>query len=75
MFQFINTKCTNTGEEVAAELAVQLRDELLVGRGCDRNRKAAKAQAAACLLKDLEVSWYTLFIVAFSSISLSSYIC
>ncbi|KAG1355238.1 hypothetical protein COCNU_07G013500 [Cocos nucifera] len=51
---FINTKCTNTGEEVAAELAVQLKDELLVGRGCDRNRKSAKAQAAACLLKDLE---------------------
>lgn len=71
---FINTKCANIGEEVAAELAVQLDDELLVGHGCDRNRKAAKAQAAACLLKDLEVSWYTLFIVILSSISVSSYI-
>ncbi|XP_038975924.1 endoribonuclease Dicer homolog 3b-like [Phoenix dactylifera] len=51
---FINTKCIYIGEEVAAELAVQLKDELLEGHARDRNRKAAKAQAAACLLKDLE---------------------
>ena len=55
---FINTTCTKDGDEVVAELTVQLKDDLLVGRGHDRNRKAAKAQAALFLLNELKVVVY-----------------
>lgn len=51
---FIKEKCTNKGELVHAELRLQMIDVLLVGEGCGRNKKAAKGQAAAQLLKNLE---------------------
>lgn len=54
---FIKEKCTNKGELVHAELRLQMIDVLLVGEGCGRNKKAAKGQAAAQLLKNLEVCW------------------
>lgn len=52
---FINTQC-KTGEEVVAEISVQLGDDLLVAHGHDKNRKGAKAKAALHILRDLEVS-------------------
>lgn len=51
---FLNTKCENKGDIVVAVLEVQLKDVLFVRKGCDRNKKSAKGQAAALLLKDLE---------------------
>lgn len=51
---FINLKCTSKGEEVIIEMSVQLRDELLIAQGHDRNKKSAKAKAAACILEDLK---------------------
>lgn len=56
---FINTTCTKHGDEVVAELTVQLKDDLLVGYGHDINRKAAKAQAALVLLNELKVGLST----------------
>ncbi|XP_008793257.2 endoribonuclease Dicer homolog 3a-like [Phoenix dactylifera] len=50
---FLNTKCETKGDTVVAMLEVQLKDVLVVRRGCERNKKAAKGQAAALLLKDL----------------------
>ncbi|KAG1358569.1 putative Endoribonuclease Dicer [Cocos nucifera] len=51
---FLNTKCEFKGDTVVAILEVQLKDVLFVRRGCERNKKAAKGQAAVLLLKDLE---------------------
>ncbi|XP_020256312.1 endoribonuclease Dicer homolog 3b-like isoform X2 [Asparagus officinalis] len=50
----INMAYRNKGEMVVAELSLQLEDDLLVRCGCDAHRKAAKAQAALYLLKDLK---------------------
>ncbi|XP_020094858.1 endoribonuclease Dicer homolog 3b-like isoform X2 [Ananas comosus] len=50
---FINTQC-KTGEEVVAEISVQLGDDLLIAHGHDKNRKGAKAKAALHILRDLE---------------------
>jgi len=52
---FIKSKCTSKGEELIIEMTVQLRDELLIAQGHDRNRKSAKAKAAARILVDLKV--------------------
>jgi len=52
---FINSKCTSKGEELIIEMTVQLRDELLIAQGHDRNRKSANAKAAARILVDLKV--------------------
>lgn len=54
---YMKETCTKKGETVHAELTVQLEDVLLVGRGYDQGRKAAKGEAARCLLKQLEVCW------------------
>lgn len=51
---FLNTKFMSKGDMVVALLEVQLEEVLLVRRGCERNKKAAKGQAALLLLKDLE---------------------
>ncbi|KAJ1295101.1 hypothetical protein BS78_01G198000 [Paspalum vaginatum] len=51
---FMNSKCTSKGEELIIEITVQLRDELLIAQGHDRNRKNAKAKAAAQVLMDLK---------------------
>ncbi|XP_072998886.1 endoribonuclease Dicer homolog 3a isoform X1 [Typha latifolia] len=51
---FLKTNCMNQGEMVIAILEVQLKDILLVRKGCERNKKAAKGQAAFLLLKDME---------------------
>ncbi|RLN41300.1 Type III restriction enzyme, res subunit family protein, expressed [Panicum miliaceum] len=51
---FINSKCTSKGEELIIEMKVQLRDELLIAQGHDRNRKSANAKAAARILVDLK---------------------
>ncbi|KAF8723143.1 hypothetical protein HU200_022299 [Digitaria exilis] len=51
---FMNTKCTSIGEELIIEMTVQLRDELLIAQGHDRNRKSAKAKAASRILVDLK---------------------
>ncbi|CAL4933981.1 unnamed protein product [Urochloa decumbens] len=51
---FINSKCTSKGEELIIEMTVQLRDELLIAQGHDRNRKSANAKAAARILVDLK---------------------
>lgn len=55
---FINLKCTRKGEEVIIEMSVQLRDELLIAQGHDRNKKSAKAKAAARILEDLKVVFF-----------------
>lgn len=51
---FIKEKCTKKGETVHAELTLQLKDVLLIGKGQDRTRKTARGEAARCLLKELE---------------------
>ncbi|CAL8995994.1 unnamed protein product [Prunus brigantina] len=51
---FIKETCTKKGETVHVKLTVQLKDVLLIGEGCDRTKKAAKGEAARCLLKELE---------------------
>ncbi|XP_043722965.1 endoribonuclease Dicer homolog 3a isoform X2 [Telopea speciosissima] len=51
---FIKEMCVTKGDVVHAELRLQLKDVLLKGEGCERNRKAAKGRAALHLLKDLE---------------------
>ncbi|URE47590.1 Ribonuclease III domain [Musa troglodytarum] len=51
---FLNTTCTNEGDMNVAVLEVQLEDVLLVREGREKNKKAAKGQAAYLLLKDLE---------------------
>ncbi|PKA63342.1 Endoribonuclease Dicer like 3a [Apostasia shenzhenica] len=51
---FLNVSCTKEEDMVTAKLDVQLKDALLVRRGCDRSRKAAKGQAALLLLKDMK---------------------
>ncbi|VAH16535.1 unnamed protein product [Triticum turgidum subsp. durum] len=51
---FINSKCSSKGEELSIEMSVQLRDELLIAQGQDRNKKSAKAKAAARILADLK---------------------
>lgn len=58
---FLNAKCENKGDMVVATLEVQLKDVLFVRRGCERNKKAAKGQAAVLLLKDLEVCQSTCY--------------
>nr|POF06045.1 endoribonuclease dicer like 3 [Quercus suber] len=44
----------NEGEIVHVEIRLQLEDELLIGEGYHRNRKAARGQAAKSVLKKLE---------------------
>ncbi|KAL4597279.1 hypothetical protein ACB092_12G222500 [Castanea dentata] len=44
----------NEGEIVLVEIRLQLEDELLIGEGYHRNRKAARGQAAKSVLKKLE---------------------
>uniref|UniRef100_J3N3J6 Uncharacterized protein n=1 Tax=Oryza brachyantha TaxID=4533 RepID=J3N3J6_ORYBR len=51
---FLNSKCTSKGEEVIIEMSVQLRDELLIAQGHDRNKKSAKAKVASRILADLK---------------------
>ncbi|KAK3157823.1 hypothetical protein QOZ80_2AG0128560 [Eleusine coracana subsp. coracana] len=51
---FINSKSTSKGEELIVEMTVQLRDELLIAQGHDRNKKSANAKAAARILVDLK---------------------
>ncbi|KAK9131441.1 hypothetical protein Sjap_011928 [Stephania japonica] len=51
---FIKEKFRNKEEMIHAELLLQLEDVLLVGKGADRSKKAAKSQAALLILKDLE---------------------
>ncbi|XP_039124414.1 endoribonuclease Dicer homolog 3a-like isoform X1 [Dioscorea cayenensis subsp. rotundata] len=51
---FLAVKCLEDGEYVVAELEVQLEVVLLARRGREKNKKAAKAQAAILLLKDME---------------------
>ncbi|XP_028797129.1 endoribonuclease Dicer homolog 3a-like [Neltuma alba] len=51
---FIKERCIQVGDMVHSELRLQMEDVLLVGRGCERNKKAAKAAAASCLLDELE---------------------
>uniref|UniRef100_K4AJR2 Uncharacterized protein n=1 Tax=Setaria italica TaxID=4555 RepID=K4AJR2_SETIT len=51
---FINSKCTSKAEELIIEMTVQLKDELLIAQGHDRNRKSANAKAAARILVDLK---------------------
>ncbi|KAK9101564.1 hypothetical protein Scep_024994 [Stephania cephalantha] len=51
---FIKETCQNKEEMIHAELVLQLEDVLLVGKGVDRSKKAAKGQAALHILKDLE---------------------
>lgn len=52
---FIRETCIKKGEQLHAELRLQLKDVQLVGKGFGPNRKVAKGQAAFHLLKDLEV--------------------
>lgn len=57
---FVGIKCTDgincaDGDKIEATLDVQLKDRLLVRKGCGKNKKDAKAHAASMLLKDLEV--------------------
>lgn len=54
---FIKEKCIQKGDMVHVELKLQLKDDLLVGEGYERSRKAAKGEAACHLLKELEVCW------------------
>lgn len=54
---FMKEKCTKKGDMVHVELKLQLKDDLLVGVGYERGRKAAKGEAACHLLKELEVCW------------------
>ncbi|XP_059458543.1 endoribonuclease Dicer homolog 3 [Corylus avellana] len=51
---FIKEKCIQKGDMVHVELKLQLKDDLLVGEGYERSRKAAKGEAACHLLKELE---------------------
>ncbi|KAI9112330.1 hypothetical protein K1719_016853 [Acacia pycnantha] len=51
---FIKERCIQVGDMVHSELGLQMEDVLLVGRGYERNKKAAKAEAASCLLAELE---------------------
>ncbi|XP_074345959.1 endoribonuclease Dicer homolog 3a-like isoform X1 [Apium graveolens] len=51
---FVKDNCLTKGEVMFAELSVQLKDTLLIREGSGQTRKAAKAQAALQLLKDLE---------------------
>lgn len=44
---FAKEKCIQVGEMVHADLRLQLEDVLLIGRGCERHKKA--------LLEELEV--------------------
>ncbi|KAJ6822413.1 putative CCR4-associated factor 1-like protein 7 [Iris pallida] len=43
---FIHTNCTTHGKVVISKLFVQLKDDHLIGQGCDKNRKGAKAKAS-----------------------------
>ncbi|KAK8940022.1 hypothetical protein KSP40_PGU012342 [Platanthera guangdongensis] len=51
---FLNASCIAEEDMVLAVLDVQLQDVLLTRRARDKNRKAAKGQAALRLLKDME---------------------
>ncbi|XP_063947004.1 endoribonuclease Dicer homolog 3a-like isoform X1 [Daucus carota subsp. sativus] len=51
---FVKDNCLTKGAAVFAELSVQLNDTRLFREGWGQSRKAAKAQAALQLLKDLE---------------------
>lgn len=67
---FLAVKCLEDGEFVVAELEVQLEVVLLARRGREKNKKAAKAQAAILLLKDMEVchrTYITSFLFTSSS--------
>lgn len=66
---FIKEKSSTEGGMHHVELRLQLEDVLLVGRGCERNKKTAKGVAARCLLKELEVCESTFKIIIFIPIS------
>ncbi|KAL6213497.1 hypothetical protein ACLB2K_012944 [Fragaria x ananassa] len=51
---FYKEETEKKGETVHAKLSVQLKDDLLIGEGNERTKKAAKGEAAHCLLKELE---------------------
>ncbi|KAK7256023.1 hypothetical protein RIF29_29454 [Crotalaria pallida] len=51
---FLKEKMSTEDGMHHVELQLQLEDVLLVGRGCERNKKAAKGAAARCLLDELE---------------------
>ncbi|KAF6173850.1 hypothetical protein GIB67_039801 [Kingdonia uniflora] len=42
------------GDMVHAELQLQLENSILIGKGCERNKKTARGEAAHQLLQDLE---------------------
>nr|XP_004292050.2 PREDICTED: endoribonuclease Dicer homolog 3-like [Fragaria vesca subsp. vesca] len=51
---FYKEETEKKGETVHAKLSVQLKDDLLIGEGNERTKKAAKGEAAHRLLKELE---------------------
>lgn len=67
---FIKEKCTKKGETVHAELTLQLKDVLLIGKGQDRTRKTARGEAARCLLKELEVSLIPALLLSYAKMLL-----
>lgn len=50
----VKNTCRTKGDTVIVELHLQLKDDLLVGRGSRSTRKVARGQAALRLLKELE---------------------
>jgi len=52
---FLNTKCTKEGDIAVTQMSVQLEEDYVEREARDKNKKAAKGQAAFLLLKDLEV--------------------
>ncbi|KAK9055311.1 hypothetical protein SSX86_026393 [Deinandra increscens subsp. villosa] len=51
---FIKDTCTSKGDNVTAELRLQLEDVLLIVEGVGKSRKVARGQAALKLLSQLE---------------------
>ncbi|KAF6156089.1 hypothetical protein GIB67_007464 [Kingdonia uniflora] len=51
---FVKETLMPKGDMVHAELQLQLENCLLIGKGCERNKKAARGEAARQLLQDLE---------------------
>lgn len=51
---YFKEHCVNKSDKIHVELRLQLKDELLTGKGIDRTRKNARGQAAAHLLKILQ---------------------
>ncbi|KAI4354367.1 hypothetical protein L6164_003236 [Bauhinia variegata] len=51
---FLKEECVKEGNMVHAELTLQLKDTILLGKGCEPKKKAARGAAAHCLLEKLE---------------------